>query len=128
MFFQVLTRTIIKMIAATIQVQIIEFVTGNPRTLKTAGAADGTFSSAGSAGCVAAVKFAGFEIVPSVELLVAVCEGGCAFKLAAKIATKNAQIKKNLLNGFTVKIASDDTNYSINQTNCGFENFKTASS
>ena len=36
------------MIAATIQVQIIEFVIGNPHTLKTSSAAEGTLCSAGA--------------------------------------------------------------------------------
>jgi hypothetical protein len=114
MFFQVLTRTTTKMIAATIQVQIIEFVTGNPKTLKTAGAADGTASSAGAA------EFAGLEITD--ELPALSCEDGCAFTFARKIAAKKAQTQKILLNDFTVKMTSDDTNCSINQTNCGFEN------
>src|ERR1039457_855022 len=48
MFFQVLTRTTTRMMAATIQVQIIELVTGRPRTVKISGAAAGTIFSAGS--------------------------------------------------------------------------------
>jgi hypothetical protein len=93
--------------AATIHVQIMEFVTGNPRILKTTGAADGTISAAAAAGAGAT---------------------GCAFKSATKIAAKKAQNKKILLNDFTVKMTSDDTDCSINQTNCGFENLKIASS
>jgi hypothetical protein len=77
-------------------VQIIEFVTGNPSTEKITCAADGTFSSAGAG------EFAGFEIVPAIELLAA-CEDGCAPKFAAQMAMKNAQAKKILLNCFTVK-------------------------
>ena len=50
MFFHVVTRTMTMMSAATIQVQIIELVTGNPRTLKISGAADGTFSSSAPVG------------------------------------------------------------------------------
>ena len=52
--FQVLKRTTIKMNAATIQVQTMEFVTGNPKTLNTSGAAAGTASSGPAAGTVAA--------------------------------------------------------------------------
>src|ERR1700744_3099129 len=50
LMFQVLSRTTTRMIAATIQVQIIEFVTGNPNTVKTGSAAGGTTSEAGSNG------------------------------------------------------------------------------
>ena len=74
MFFQVETRTTIRMSAATIQVQIIELVIGNPPTLKTSSAAEGTFDSAGA-----------------------------AFTFAAKTAKRNAQTKMILLNCFTVK-------------------------
>jgi hypothetical protein len=117
MFFQVLTRTTIKIIAPTIQVQIIEFVTGSPKKWKITGAADGTASSA------EAVEFAGVEIAP-----VEPSAAGCAFRFATKIAAKIAQTRKTLLNGFTVKIASDDTDCPIKQTNYGFENFKAVTS
>ena len=42
MLFQVVTRTMTKISAATIHVQIIELVTGNPRTVNSVGAASGT--------------------------------------------------------------------------------------
>jgi hypothetical protein len=87
------------MIAATIHVQIIEFVTGKPSTLKRTGGAEGTFSSAVAVACAGAVEFAGLET----KLPVLVCEDGCAFKFATKIAAKKAQTKKILLICFTIK-------------------------
>jgi hypothetical protein len=48
------------MTPATIQVQIIEFVTGNPKIVNKVGAADGTISIANSVACAGAV--AGLEI------------------------------------------------------------------
>jgi len=82
-------------------VQIIEFVTGNPRTLKTAGAADGTFSSAGLAACAGALEFAALEATAALPAFV--CEDGCASTFASKIAAKNAHTKNIFPNGFTVK-------------------------
>ena len=82
-------------------VQIIEFVTGKPRTLKSAGGAAGTSSAAGSAVC--AVAFAGLEIAPLGGLPVADCGDVCAFTLAAKIAARNAQTKMMVPNCFTQK-------------------------
>jgi len=48
------------MTPATIHVQIIEFVTGNPKMVNSVGAADGTISTADSVVC--AGTFAGLEI------------------------------------------------------------------
>lgn len=96
MFFQVLRRTTIKMIAATIQVQIIEFVMGKPNTLKTAGAAEGTTSCAGSAGTMA-TGFAAAEIVPCGGELSA----GWAGAAGANNASSSAQTKKIFPKCFT---------------------------
>src|SRR6516225_194736 len=51
----VVTRTMTRITAATIHVQIIELVTGNPKTVNTAGAAGGTPSGACPASAGAAV-------------------------------------------------------------------------
>jgi len=105
-------------------VQIIEFVTGNPKTWKTAGAAAGTASSGAAA--AGAETDAVFKLVtaPSTGLVVA----GCARRLTAKIAAKKAQANMILQSGFTSKMIPNDTDYLINQTNGGFENMKIASS
>src|SRR5258708_5863035 len=81
MFFQVETRTTTKIRAATINVQIIEWLTGNPNTLKITSAAEKTIffaapPGAGAAGVETALAPAG----PATR----VCDAGCAFKLTAK--------------------------------------------
>jgi hypothetical protein len=82
------------MSAATIHVQIIELVIGNPRTLKISGAAEGTFSSvvptAGAGG------EAGTTTAPPPGVV-----AGCAFRFTAKIAVKHAQINMMMPNRFT---------------------------
>ena len=95
MFFQVVTRTTIKMSAATIQVQIIELVTGKPKTLKTAGGGGGNHffrrRQAGPAqpqlrriGCPRRMRQAGW-----------------ACRFTANIAAKNARTKTIFLKRFT---------------------------
>jgi hypothetical protein len=49
-------------------------------------------------------------------LLVADCEDDCAFTFAANIAAKKTQTQMMLLNRFTLKIVSDDTNSPVSQT------------
>ena len=107
MFFQVETRTTIKISAATIQVQIIELVTGNPNTLKISSAAEGTFGSADAAGAATDWAF---------------------IFITAKIAKRNAPIKMILLKCFTVKIDSDETNDAARQTAHASANAKSAES
>jgi hypothetical protein len=98
----------IKITAATIQVQMIEFVTGNPKTVNRVGAAAGTFSAADSV--VWAVAFDGLEIAPPAGLPGADGEDDCAFTLTAENATKRAQTKMMELNCFTSKTKSGNTN------------------
>src|ERR1039458_7802051 len=87
--FHVVRRTMSKMTAATIHVQIIEFVTGNPKIVNKVGAADGTNSSAGSVDGGVAVDE--LEMPPTGGLPGAACEADCAFTAAANIAARNAQ-------------------------------------
>jgi len=94
MLFHVVTRTMTMISAATIHVQIIELVIGNPRTLKISGAADGTFSS--STPAVSADAEAG-----ATTALPADAEAGWAFRLTAKIAVKKVQANIILPNRFT---------------------------
>lgn len=119
MFFQVVTRTTIKMRAATIQVQIMEFVIGKPKTLKTSSAAAGTFDSAG------AVESTGLATAGA--LPESACEAGCALAVATKTAAKNAQAKKIFLNWFTSNMVSDNTNRPASQTSGESEGGKSAS-
>jgi len=83
-------------------VQIIEFVTGNPKIVNKVGAAEGTISSAGSAAFAGA--FAGLEIAPADRVPGADREAGCAFTASAKIAARNAQTKMIVPNRFTKKL------------------------
>ena len=101
MLFHVVTRTMTIMSATTIQVQIIELVTGNPKTVKRTGAPAGTNSSAGSAVCADA--FARLDAALPGGLPGMVCNADCAFRLTANIAARNAQTKIIVPNRFTSK-------------------------
>jgi hypothetical protein len=89
----------IKMTAATIHVQIIEFVTGNPKTVNSVGAPDGTSSAADSAGCAFAV--AETAAAPTDGLPAVDCDAGCALTPTANIAARSAQTNIIVLNRFT---------------------------
>ena len=101
MRFHVVRRTMTTMSAATIQVQIIELVTGKPRKVKIAGGAAGTSSSAGSAVC--AVAMAELVAAPADGLPATDGDDGCAFTLTANIAARNAQTNIIVPNRFTQK-------------------------
>jgi hypothetical protein len=100
--FHVLNRTMTKIIAATIHVQTIEFVTGNGPILNSVGAISDTkgfpVSTPACAGAVVAIALAlcaGWPMTGD--------EVGCAFALIANTAIKNAPTKRKL-NPFTFRI------------------------
>jgi len=90
-------------------VQIIELVTGKPRTVKIAGGAAETSSAAGSAVC--AVAMAGLAAAPADGLPATDGSDDCAFTLTANTAARSAQTKMMVLNRFTQKRLSDDANH-----------------
>jgi len=81
------------MSAATIHVQIIELVTGNPKTVNSTGGAAGTSSEPVSA--------AGVPLAAETPAVGADGDAGCAFKLTAKTAAKIAQANMIVPNRFT---------------------------
>jgi sugar (pentulose or hexulose) kinase len=100
--FHVLNRTMTKIIAATIHVQTIEFVTGNGPILNSVCAISGIKGfpvsapvCAGAADVTATAFCADWFATGGDE--------GCAFMFAAVTTTKNAPTKKKL-NPFTFRI------------------------
>jgi len=81
-------------------VQIIELVTGNPKTVNSTGGAAGTSSEPAPA-FPAGVPLAAEAPAVGAESPAAGGDAGCAFKLTAKTAAKNAQANMIVPNRFT---------------------------
>src|SRR5690242_292050 len=93
-------RTMTRMTAATIQEQIIEFVTGSPKTVNTAGGAGETSSSDPASGGAESVEAAGTIVVGARP--VSAWAEDWAGRFTANIAAKKARAKTIFRNWFTV--------------------------
>jgi hypothetical protein len=101
--FHVLNRTMIKIIAATIHVQTIEFVTGNGPILNSVCAISGTNGFPVSAPACAGVADATATAFCA-DWFATDGDRGCAFTLAAITATKSAPTNEIVPNPFTFRI------------------------